>query len=60
MTKDTNSKQRYDINLSDYFVSVIEILNFEFIWNLVLVYWFFDIKCTKRIIKELNEAKKES
>ena len=42
MTKNTNSKQRYDIEYKQYFVSVIEILNFEFICNLVLVYWFLD------------------
>ena len=41
MIKNTNSKQRYDIEYTNYFVSVIEILNFEFIWNLVLVFWFF-------------------
>ena len=49
MTKNTNSKQRYHIEYTHYFVSLIEILNFEFIWNLparrlsggVLVYWFF-------------------
>ena len=49
MTKTTNSKQRYDNDFADYLVSVIEILNFEFIWNLlarhlsggVLVYCFF-------------------
>ncbi len=37
MTKNTNSNQRYDIEYTHYFVSVIEILNFEFICNLVLV-----------------------
>ncbi len=40
MTKNTNSKQRYDIEYTHYFVSVIEILNFEFVCNLVLVYCF--------------------
>jgi len=35
-------------------VLVIEIWYFEFIWNLVFVFCFFAIKCTKFIIKVLN------
>ena len=57
MTKNTNSKQRYDIVSTDYSVSVIEILNFEFVWNLVLVYWYFAIKCIKKITKGLNRGR---
>ena len=47
MTQNTNSKQRYDFEYINQFVSVIEILNFEFIWNLVLVFCFFAIKTQK-------------
>ena len=35
MTKNTNSKLGYHIEYKHYFVSVIEILNFEFICNLL-------------------------
>jgi hypothetical protein len=41
MTKNTNSKQKSD---SSDFVSVIEISNLEFIWNLMLVIWDFAAK----------------
>ena len=53
MTKNTNSKQRYNIEFTDYLVSVIEILNFEFNWNLVLEHWFFTVKCIKIIFKRI-------
>ena len=57
MTKNTNSKQREDLEYTNHFVSVIEILNFEFIWDLlarrfsggVLVYWFFAIYISSAI-----------
>ena len=56
MTKNTNPKQRFLLDLSDYQVSVIEISYFEFTWNLVLVYWYFAIKCKKRTIERLMLA----
>ena len=36
MTKNTNSKQRYDVEYAHYFVSVIEILNLFGIWCLCI------------------------
>ena len=47
MTKNTNSKLRDDIQFTDYLVSVIEILNFEFIWNLDLEHWFLQSNAQK-------------
>ena len=44
MTKRTNSKREDYIKYSRYLVSVIGILNFEFIWVLVLVICFFRLK----------------
>ena len=40
MTKNTNSKQREDIEYGNYFVSVIGNWNLRFVCNLVLVYCF--------------------
>jgi len=40
MTKNTNSKYRSTNEYTNYLVLNIGILNFLFIWNLVLVYWF--------------------
>ena len=57
MTQITNSKQRYDVKYPNRFVSVIGILNFEFIWNLVLVYWYFVNNCTIIICKERRYRK---
>ena len=56
MSKYTNSKQRCDIEYRGYLVSVIEILNFEFIWNLVLVFWFFTINYVKTISKAFERS----
>jgi hypothetical protein len=50
MTKITSSKQRGAIEYTNILVSVIEILNFLFVWKLVLGYWYFAIKFTKVFI----------
>jgi hypothetical protein len=44
MTKNTNSKHGSTNEYANYLVSSIGILNFVFIWNLVLVYWYFALK----------------
>jgi hypothetical protein len=41
MTKNINLKHRSTNEYTNYLVSNIGILNFLFIWNLVLVYWYF-------------------
>ena len=55
MTKNTNPKQRCVIEYTNSLVSVIEIWNFEFAWNLVLVIWFFAIRNTEIISKGLTQ-----
>ena len=46
MTKKIIQNNDYLLNLQNL-VLVIEIWNFEFIWNLVLVFCLLAIKCTK-------------
>ena len=41
MTKNINLKHRSTNEYTKYLVLNIGILNFLFIWNLVLVYWYF-------------------
>jgi hypothetical protein len=52
MTKNSNSKQRRVSEFTDLLVSVIGISDFEFICNLVLVYWYFTVKCKTMILCE--------
>ena len=44
MTKNRISKQKVALEYAIHQVSDIGILNLLFIWNLVLVYWWFVIK----------------
>ena len=55
MTKNTNSKQSCGIEYTNSLAAVIGASNFEFIWNLVLVIWFFVIRKTEMIIKRLTQ-----
>ena len=53
MTKRTISKQIFGFNRMEDLVSVFEISNFEFIWDLVLVICFFAVKSTIIMIKRI-------